>query len=285
MYGVDEELDRALARAEEARSKIPLAPLYDALAATSGVVGQRLARELRNELRGARLERPVTCVLTHVLVGPLEPSEASTDRPVGPVYSAAGAREVARTLGWRVVEQASEVWRRVVPRPDPLDIFGLDSIATLVSSGHVVVTAGGGGVPARMDRRGSIAPSEALLSPARTASLLATHLDADVIAVLDEEGGIVLDAGGTTQHLLSAASATELAALVREGRVALAQRDTAMAVSDFVAEGGPVALVAAGERLPAALAGRVGTRVTRAGDPSTARRQIPLPLDEDGASD
>jgi len=280
VYGVDEELGGALTRAEERANEGPMPPLYDILAAAAGVVGQRLVTEVNNELRRARAERPVTCVLAHVLVGPLESDEGAAASPVGPAYSAPRARELARDLGWRVIQETSGAWRRVVARPDPLDVFELDSISALVAAGHVVVTAGGGGVPVHIDARRGVGACEALLSPARTASLLATHLDADVLAVLDAGEGILLDSDRASKRPLDVASATELAALVREGRVAPAQRDAALAVADFVSEGGAVGLVASGERLSAALAGRAGTRVTRAGDPSTPRRQIALPLED-----
>jgi carbamate kinase len=64
---------------------------------------------------------------------------------VGPFYTEAEA--VARPFETRKVSTGERPYRRVVPSPEPVDVVEADEIASLVSTGALVICAGGGGVP------------------------------------------------------------------------------------------------------------------------------------------
>jgi carbamate kinase len=94
----------------------------------------------------AGASRPVATVLAQVVVAPDDPGFARPTKPIGPFYSQAEA-EVRRSRGWVMVEAPPHGDRRVVASPEPLEIVEEPVIRTLVETGVLVVTLGGGGIP------------------------------------------------------------------------------------------------------------------------------------------
>ena len=87
-------------------------------------------------------------------------------------------------------------WRRVVPSPDPTEIFELDMIKLLAGSGAVVICAGGG-VPVIRDTRGGLHGIEAVVGKDLTAALLAAALGAGMLLLLTDAAA-VMDGYGTS---------------------------------------------------------------------------------------
>jgi carbamate kinase len=77
----------------------------------------------------------------------------------------------------------------VVPSPHPVSVPEIGAIRSLLADGHVVVAAGGGGIPmVRAGRRWS--GVEAVVDKDLTAALLAVALDAEHLVLLTDVAGV-----------------------------------------------------------------------------------------------
>ena len=93
-------------------------------------------------------------------------------------------------------------WRRVVPSPKPIRIINEKIIERLVKQGHIVIAAGGGGIPVYIDEKGDIRPSEAVIDKDLASSLLAARIGADELYILTDVPYIYLNYGQPDQKIL-----------------------------------------------------------------------------------
>jgi carbamate kinase len=157
-------------------------PLDVLTAQTEAMIGCILQRELENSLPGIE----VATLLTEVLVDPSDPAFAHPTKPIGGFVDEARARVLGDALGW-TFRQSGSRWRRVVPSPEPIDVLELPVIRRLVTSGVVVICAGGGGIPVVVDEMsGMIAGVDAVIDKDLASSLLAVLLDADGLVLLTD---------------------------------------------------------------------------------------------------
>jgi carbamate kinase len=114
---------------------------FDALSAqTQGMIGYWITQALSRTVPG----RSAACLLCRTLVRADDPAMSRPAKFVGPVYDASAASRLAASHGW-VMRQDGAAWRRVVPSPQPVAVIELDLIKLLLSSGALVVCAGGAG--------------------------------------------------------------------------------------------------------------------------------------------
>jgi carbamate kinase len=226
----------------------------DVLGAESeGMIGYLLEREIRSRLP----DREVATLLTQVAVQADDEAFRAPTKPIGPLYTQAQARELARTRGWHVAA-AGVRWRRVVPSPEPLAILEEDTIRLLVRNGVLVVCAGGGGIPVLLDAAGGVRGVEAVVDKDRTAALLAQLLNADALLLLTDVDGVM--EGWGTDHPVVLERLT-----IEEARLFMAPEGSMgpklRACADFVAATGGFAAIGSVERGLEVLEGRAGTRI------------------------
>ena len=165
-------------------------PLDIVEAEAEGFLGYLLQQELANVLR----DREVATILTQVQVDPDDPAFGREHKLVGPALAPVEADRMQREQGW-VMEPDGAGHRRLVPSPEPLAIVELRTIERLVSAGVVVICAGGGGIPVRCDGAGALTGVEAVIDKDRSAALLASLLDADVLLYLTDVPAVASDWG------------------------------------------------------------------------------------------
>jgi carbamate kinase len=196
---------------------------------------------------------------------------------VGPVLSEWRARELTKTTKWRFVEDSGRGWRRVVPSPHPLDIVGIEAIASLVEAGCVVLAGGGGGVPLAVDAKGEFVGVEAVIDKDLTAALIADQLGAEVLILLTEVDNLYTHYGRPEQGTIEQVSAAELRSLADEGHFpAQSVGPKVDAALQFVDSGGQTAVITSAEKLAQALADRGGTRISLHARKTGVRHQLPL---------
>ena len=233
---------------------------FDILGAESeGMVGYLLEQALDNELPDSQ----IAALLTQVVVDPQDPAFESPSKPIGPLYDEQAARRLAAERGWSV-QRDNDVWRRVVPSPEPQSIVELRTISTLVNLGVLVICAGGGGIPVVRDEADQLHGIEAVVDKDLAAALLARELDADALLLLTDVDGIQVDYGTPAAHVLRAATPDQLAQL---DLPAGSMGPKAAAASRFVEHGGRMAVIASLASAEAALRGEAGTSIRCAAVP------------------
>ena len=224
-------------------------------AQTQGMLGYLIEDELRDALGG---ELDVATLLTQVEVAVDDPAFRDPTKPVGPVYSRARAKQLARERGFQIAADGSG-WRRVVPSPLPRRILELRSIELLLSAGVLVVCAGGGGVPVVADPAGGWRGVEAVVDKDLSAALLADALGAKALLLLTDVDA-VYERWGTDEA--SPIDRATPAALRRMSFAPGSMGPKVEAACRFVDGGaGRFAGIGALAEAAALLAGRAGTRI------------------------
>jgi carbamate kinase len=227
-------------------------------AQTQGMIGYWLLQALQNALPG----REIASLVTQTLVGAADPAFAQPTKFVGPVYSEATARSLAADRGWQVAVDGN-AWRRVVPSPTPLDVVETPLVRRLLSSGVVVVCAGGGGVPVVRAGDGELRGVEAVVDKDLTAALLAEALDADALLLLTDVAAVQANFGQPGAHPISRATPAQL----RARRFPAGSMGPKIdAACRFVEHTGHTAAIGALDDTEAILAGKAGTIITPSGN-------------------
>src|SRR5512136_645508 len=122
-------------------------PLDVCGADSQGAIGYALQQTLQNELFQRKISKNVATVITQVLVDRDDPAFKNPTKPIGGFMDEGEAKRREADMKWNVVEDAGRGWRRVVASPIPKEVVELDTVETLIKTGTVVVTVGGGGIP------------------------------------------------------------------------------------------------------------------------------------------
>src|SRR5262245_59764863 len=130
-------------------------------AEVQGAAGYEIQQVLGNLCRARGIGVSIAAIVTRVEVDPDDPAFSRPTRAIGPPYSAAQARRLARERGWTFLGR-STARRRVVVEPRPRRVLEADLIRRLADAGAVTVAAGGGGVPV-VERGGGYRGVDAIL--------------------------------------------------------------------------------------------------------------------------
>lgn len=227
-------------------------------AETEGAIGYMIEQELGNLLP---FDIPFATILTMIEVSPDDPAFDDPTKFIGPIYDKDEADRIAAQKGWRF-KQDGDTWRRVVPSPEPKRIFEIRPLRWLLDKGTVVICAGGGGIPTMYepgaDRK--LIGVEAVIDKDFASELLARELDADLFVMLTDADAIFVDWGKPTQRQIRQASPSGLAAF---SFPAGSMGPKVEAACRFVAETGRIAAIGALRDLPAIVAGKAGTTVSK----------------------
>ena len=253
-----------LIRNEAAREQIPPMPLDVCGADSQGGIGYMMQQALDNELRRIGIQRPVTTVVTQVVVDERDPAFRRPTKPIGPFYTQERARLLAKEKGWTVTEDAGRGWRRVVASPKPLEVVEITSIRTLVEDGAIVIAAGGGGIPVARQWDGSLHGVEAVIDKDLASSLLARLLGCEMLCIITGVDRVALHYGKPDQRDLACATADELSEYAAAGHFpAGSMGPKVQAAIEFVRGGGREVVITSPAKLMDALEGTTGTRVRR----------------------
>lgn len=262
VHGNGPQVGNLLIQMEKAALEIPPSSLDVAVAMSQGSIGYLLGRSLQAQLDRRGLRREVVTLVTSVVVAD-EPSGRPT-KPVGPFFSRYRARDLMKRSGWKMVEDSGRGWRKVVPSPRPVEIVNLAPIQQLLQAGHVVIAAGGGGIPVKRGKQGRLVGVEAVIDKDHTAALLGAGVHASLLLCLTSISEVQLGFASEKPRPLAIASASELRAHLAAGEFAEGSMAPKVeAVLSFLAAGGREAIITDAATLKRALAGRGGTRVYR----------------------
>jgi carbamate kinase len=268
-HGNGPQIGQVMRRVEIAASSehhvYPL-PLDIAVADTQAGMGYMIGQCLMNELALRGEPRVVSTLVTTVRVDPDDPAFASPNKPVGPFISREAADSHVKKDGWKIAEdRARGGWRRVVPSPMPREIVELAQLRTMLAANHVVVAAGGGGIPVARNAYGMYKGIEAVIDKDRTSAVLALELEADLLAILTNVDQVQVDYGKPTARSLDRVKASEMSQWLADGQFPGGSMGPKVeAAVEFLACSGKSdakVLITSCERVAEALSGKTGTWV------------------------
>lgn len=260
-HGNGPQVGDLLEQVERTREHIPPRPLDVLVAQTEGSLGYLLQRALLNELRHRDIRRYVVTVITQVLVNANDPAFEQATKPVGPSLSEERAKQRAAEDGWQIALDGKRGWRRVVPSPRPIKVIQRHMIREAAHRGHIVVAAGGGGVPVVKEAGSNdYVGIEAVIDKDLTSSVLATDVGADLLVILTAVDAVFLDWGKPSERQLGAVTMAECRRYIDEGHFPAGSMGPKVeAIYGFLQRGGKRGLITSAEHLVDALEGRAGT--------------------------
>jgi carbamate kinase len=238
-------------------------PLDVCGADTQGAIGYALQQTLQNELNRRGIPKPVTTVITQVLVDKDDDAFKKPSKPIGSFMDEPEAKRREEELQWSVVEDAGRGWRRVVASPLPKKVVELDAVHTLINAGTTVITVGGGGIPVIESAPGQYQGVAAVIDKDYASSLLAQHLNADLFLISTAVEKVALNFGKPDEKWLDQMTVAEAKQYLAEG-THFAKGSMApkiQAIIWFMENGGKEALITNPENIGRALRGETGTRI------------------------
>ncbi len=262
VHGNGPQVGAILMQAEEAAEKIPPQSLDFCVAQTEGSMGFLLELAFDNELPRAGFRKQVVTIMTQVEVDAADPAFLKPSKPIGPFFSKEKADLMRRTAGWTMVEDAGRGWRKVVASPKPRQVRGVEVAAALINRGHIVIAAGGGGIPVVVTDEGEVRGVEAVIDKDYSASALAASLSANLFIVLTGVDRVSRDFGKPSQAALTELDVATAKQLLAEGQFPPGSMGPKIdAAIRFIEAGGHEVLVTRAESLADALEGKTGTYI------------------------
>ncbi len=245
---------------ELTRDQLPSMPLDVLVAQTEGSLGYFLQRALLNELRLRHLRRYVVTVVTQVLVDHTDPAFISPTKPVGPFLEKEAAEQRRDEYGWVIGEQKGRGWRRLVPSPRPQKVIQRDMVREAARRGHIVIAAGGGGVPVTIGPSNDYVGIEAVIDKDLTSATLATDVGADLLIILTAVDAVYINFKAPNEKRLGAVTLAECEQHLRDGHFPPGSMGPKVeAIYGFLQRGGRRGLITSADGLADALDGKAGT--------------------------
>lgn len=251
-----------LIRNEAASSQVPPSPLGVIVADTQGSMGYMIAQCLSNALIKEGVRKEVVTVVTQVEVDPEDPSMLNPTKYVGPFYKAEQVEKL-RERGWLIKEDPGRGYRRVVPSPMPLDVIEKGVIKDLIDDGKIVIAVGGGGVPVKREKDGTLSGVDAVIDKDRASALLANLIDADELVILTGVDRVAINYRKPDQKFFDRMTVSECRQYLAEGQFPKGSMGPKIeAACDFVVRGGAKVIITTMENATLAVDGKAGTVIT-----------------------
>ena len=237
-------------------------PFPECGAMSQGYIGYHLQNSIANELAARGIQKSVGTLVTQVLVDEADPAFQKPSKPVGAFYDKATADKIAAERGYTMVEDAGRGWRQVVPSPKPVDVVEKDMVNTLVDSGYVVITVGGGGIPV-VKKDGRLVGTPAVIDKDFASAKLAELIGADMLVILTAVDRVAINWGKPDQKALAEMTVAEAEKYCGEGHFAPGSMLPKVQAAMSFAKAGGTAVSASLENAAAALRGESGTRIVK----------------------
>ncbi len=264
VHGNGPQIGDELYRNERAADHLPPLPLGVLVAGTAGWIGYMLQQSLQNALKRRGVKRLVSTLITQVRVDPDDPALRAPAKPIGRVLARAEAERARLELGWEVRETAGG-WRRLAASPRPLEIIESEQIRRLVSTGTIVITCGGGGIPVYRDAAG-LEGVDAVVDKDRAATVLARDIGASELLILTDVEGVFEGYGTPAQRRIDRLDAAGARALLASGTLGEgSMRPKVESAVEFVTHGGRRAIIARLDNGLEAVHDAAGTTITESG--------------------
>jgi carbamate kinase len=221
-------------------------PVDICVADSQGGIGYMIARMFRNLCNRHGIEKNVVCIITEVVVDINDKAFSDPQKRIGKNYSKEQADKLAGDKGWIFREEvkADGGYRRVVPSPVPVGIMNYELIRDLSRKGHVVIAAGGGGVPVYVDENKDVRPAEAVIDKDLASSLLATLTGAEEFYILTDVPYVYTSFRKPDQEVREFLDYRDTLKLLEEGHFAKGSMEPKIiACLNFIRQGGKMSVI------------------------------------------
>ncbi len=242
--------------------KIPNMPYTECGAMSQGYIGYHLQQAIGYELAMRGINKPVSTIITQVVVDETDEAFKHPTKPVGRFYTKEEADRMAASTGDIYVEDSGRGYRQVVASPKPKRIVELSTVKQLFESGNIVVTVGGGGIPIIETESGPRGVT-AVIDKDKSAAKLATELGADVLMILTGVERVCLNYNTPRERELETLRVEDAKRYMEEGQFGagsmLPKVQACVSFLDAMPRGR--AIIAALDSAKTALSGKTGTLI------------------------
>ena len=173
---------------------LPDMPLDISVAYSQGFIGYVIEQQLRNVFNAHDIERDIITIITQVLVNKDDPAFINPTKPIGPFYTKEEVGNLTKETGSLYKEDPrGRGWRKVVASPRPLVINNIKTIRKIAIEGHIVIAAGGGGIPVFYVKENKLQGIDAVIDKDLVSALLASHINADKFFILTDVPKVCLN--------------------------------------------------------------------------------------------
>ena len=235
-------------------------PMSVCSAMSQGYIGYDLQNAIRAELITRGIFKPVSTVLTQVLVDPYDEAFYEPSKVVGRVLTRDEAD--AEEKKGNYVTEAEGGWRRIVASPRPQAIVEIDAVKALLADNQIVIACGGGGIPV-MEQGVDLRGASAVIEKDLIAGLLAIDLGADVLMILTSVDSVALDFRKDNERVIGKIDTKQARKYMEEDQFeAGSMRPKFEAAIDFCEMGtSRRAIITSIPRAKAAYLGKAGTEI------------------------
>lgn len=197
----------------------PDMPLPECGAMSQGYIGFHLQNAIHNALSEQGLEKQVATLVTQVVVDEHDPRFQNPTKPVGSFYSKEQSEQIVAKEHCVMKEDSGRGYRRVVASPLPVDVVEKSMILSLLKNHHVVICAGGGGIPV-IREDGHLRGVAAVIDKDFASAKVAELVNADILVILTAVNHVYVNFNKPNQKKLETVSIEEMEGNIAEDQFA-----------------------------------------------------------------
>jgi len=238
----------------------PDMPFPECGAMSQGYIGFHLQNAIYNELAKQGISKHVATIVTQVVVDENDPLFQNPTKPVGAFYSQEEAEIIAQEKGYVMKEDSGRGYRRVVASPLPIDVVEKEMILSLIKNQHVVICAGGGGIPV-IYKNGHLEGIAAVIDKDYASAKVAALVNADYLVILTAVDNVYINFKKPGEKRLEKVTIEEIKKYSEEGYFAKGSMfPKVQACVRFLEENkGKTAIISSLERAKEAFLEKTGT--------------------------
>ena len=257
-------IQNAFAAYHKQEAKSDIMPLSMCVAMSQGYIGYDLQNVIGEELDRRGAQTHVATVLTQVAVDPADPAFQHPTKPIGAFMTEEEAKKLAAEKGIDVAEDAGRGWRQVVASPKPVEIVEIETVRALMNAKHVVIAAGGGGIPVIWEDKYHLKGVPAVIDKDFASECMAEQLDADMLIILTAVEKVAINFGKPDQKGLDTLTPAEAREYIAQKQFAPGSMLPKVEAAVKFAESKPgrTALITLLEKAKDGIAGKTGTTIS-----------------------
>jgi len=193
----------------------PMMPFAECGAMSQGYIGFHIQNALSNIMKEKKHYRPISTVVTQVLVDANDQAFLHPTKPIGSFYNEGKAKELEQTMGYHMIEDSGRGFRRVVASPKPIDIIEKEAILALLKHKQIVIAAGGGGIPV-IEKNNQLIGVDAVIDKDHASAKMAELIQADELIILTAVDYVSIHFNKPNQQDLKKVTLAELDVYLKE---------------------------------------------------------------------